>query len=65
VWAAVEDVGAVHTRLAPGFVTGCRMEGPDRIVTFAIGLTARELIVDVDAGIAAMRAAHDSHSRPA
>jgi len=55
----------VHTRLAPGFVTGCRMEGPDRIVTFAIGLTARELIVDVDAGIAAMRAAHDSHSRPA
>jgi len=49
VWAAVEDVGAVHVRLAPGFVTGCRMDGPDRIVTFANGLSAHELIVDVDA----------------
>ena len=49
VWAAVEDVGAVHTRLAPGFVTGCRMDGPERIVTFANGLSARELIVDLDA----------------
>jgi len=49
VWAAVADVGAVHTRLAPGFVTGCRMDGPDRIVTFANGLSARELIIDVDA----------------
>lgn len=47
-WQAFCDVGAVHTRLAPGFVTDCRMDGPDRIVTFANGLTARELIVDVD-----------------
>jgi len=47
-WDAFRDVGAVHTRVAPGFVTDCRMDGPDRIVTFANGLTARELIVDVD-----------------
>jgi hypothetical protein len=47
-WDALRDVGAVHTRVAPGFVTGCRMDGPDRVVTFANGLSARELIVDVD-----------------
>src|SRR5215510_7094292 len=49
VWAAFRDVGAVHERLAPGFVTDCRMDGEDaRIVTFANGLTVRELIVVVD-----------------
>jgi carbon monoxide dehydrogenase subunit G len=49
VWATFRDVGAVHERLAPGFVTDCRMDGEDaRIVTFANGLTVRELIVDVD-----------------
>jgi carbon monoxide dehydrogenase subunit G len=48
VWDAIRDVGAVHTRLAPGFVTECRMEGEARVITFANGLVARELIVDVD-----------------
>jgi Polyketide cyclase / dehydrase and lipid transport len=50
VWDAVRDVGAVHTRVAPGFLTGCRMEEAPlaRVVTFANGLEARELIVDVD-----------------
>jgi uncharacterized protein YndB with AHSA1/START domain len=48
VWAAFKDVGAVHTRLAPGFVTDCRMDGRDRIVTFANGFVAREVIVDLD-----------------
>jgi len=48
VWAAFKDVGAVHTRLARGFVTDCRMDGKDRIVTFVNGLVARELIVDID-----------------
>lgn len=48
VWAAFRDIGAVHTRLARGFVTDCRMDGADRIVTFANGLVAREVIVDVD-----------------
>jgi Polyketide cyclase / dehydrase and lipid transport len=47
-WDALRDVGAVHARLARGFVADCRMDGPDRIVTFANGLTARELIVDLD-----------------
>src|SRR5215831_14977139 len=47
-WAAIRDVGAVHTRLAPGFVVDTRLEDGARIVTFANGLIARELIVDVD-----------------
>jgi len=50
VWDAVRDVGAVHTRVAPGFLTACRMEDAPlaRVVTFANGMEARELIVDVD-----------------
>ena len=48
VWDAVRDVGAIHTRLAPDFVTGVRLEGDARIVTFANDMTAKELIVDVD-----------------
>lgn len=50
VWAAIRDVGAVHERLAPGFVVDTRMEGDARVVTFGNGLVARELIVDVDDG---------------
>jgi hypothetical protein len=47
VWDAVRDVGAVHIRVAPGFLTGCRMEDAPlaRVVTFANGMEARELIV--------------------
>lgn len=48
VWDVVRDVGAVHTRFAPGFVTDCKLEEGARIVTFANGFIARELIVDVD-----------------
>ena len=48
VWAAVRDWGAPHKRLAPGFLVDSRVEGDARIVTFANGLVARELIVDVD-----------------
>jgi hypothetical protein len=48
VWEVFRDVWAVHTRLAPGFVTDCRRDGEDRIVTFANGLVAREVIVDLD-----------------
>ena len=48
VWDAVRDVGAVHERLAPGFVVDTRLEDGARIVTFASGLVACELIVDVD-----------------
>ena len=38
----------MHTRLAPGFVVDCRLDGDARVVTFANGLVARELIVDID-----------------
>jgi carbon monoxide dehydrogenase subunit G len=48
VWDAVRDVGAVHRRLVPGFVVDTRLEEGARVVTFANGVVARELIVDVD-----------------
>src|SRR5262245_7849533 len=48
VWEAIRDVGAVHTRLAPGFVVDTRLEEGARVVTFGNGLVARELIVDID-----------------
>jgi carbon monoxide dehydrogenase subunit G len=47
VWDALRDVGALHTRLVTGFVIDCRIEGDARVVTFANGITVRELIVDV------------------
>ena len=47
-WSALRDVGALHTRLVPGFVVDTRLEGGDRIVTFGNGVVARERIVDVD-----------------
>jgi hypothetical protein len=47
-WDAVRDVGALPTRLVKGFVTDCRLDGDARIVTFANGMMARELIVDLD-----------------
>ncbi len=48
VWNALRDFGALHTRLVPGFVTDCRLDGESRIVTFANGTVARELLVDCD-----------------
>ena len=48
VWDALRDVGALHTRLAPGFVTDVRMEDGARVVTFGNGVIAREVIVDID-----------------
>jgi hypothetical protein len=48
VWDAIRDVGAIHTRLAPGFVVDTRLEDGARVVTFGNGLVARELIVDLD-----------------
>jgi len=47
-WDALRDVGALHTRLVPGFVTDTKLEEGARIVTFGNGLVARELLVDVD-----------------
>ena len=48
VWDAVRDFGALHTRLVPGFVLDTRLEDDARIVTFANGTMARELLVDCD-----------------
>ena len=52
VWDAVRDVGALHTRLVPGFVLDTRMlagaEPPVRRVTFASGAMLDETIVTVD-----------------
>lgn len=44
----MRDVGALHTRLAPGFITDCRLEGEARHITCANGIIAKELIVDLD-----------------
>jgi Polyketide cyclase / dehydrase and lipid transport len=48
VWDALRDFGAVHKRLAPGFVVDCQLEGNARVVTFFNGAVARELLVDID-----------------
>ena len=48
VWDAVRDFGAVHQRLVPGFVLDSRLDGDARIVSFANGTSARELLVDCD-----------------
>jgi len=48
VWDAVRDWGRVHQRLCPGALTDCQVEAGARVVTFANGLIARELIVAVD-----------------
>ena len=48
IWDAIRDVGAIHTRLARGFVTDTRLEGDARDVTFANGAVVRERIVDLD-----------------
>jgi hypothetical protein len=48
VWSAIRDIGALHTRLAPGFVVDTKLEPGARIVTFANGMIVREPIVAID-----------------
>jgi carbon monoxide dehydrogenase subunit G len=50
VWDAVRDVGALHTRLVPGFVQDTVVEddGDARTVTFMNGLVVREAILSLD-----------------
>ena len=49
VWDVFRDIGAVHTRLAPGFVTDTVVLAPDkRQVTFANGAIVTEQIVSLD-----------------
>jgi carbon monoxide dehydrogenase subunit G len=47
-WAAIRDIGALHTRLVPGFVSDTRLEPDARIVTFGNGIVVREPIVTID-----------------
>lgn len=48
VWEVLGDFGAVHERLAPGFVTGTRLDADTRTVTFADGTVVAERLVDLD-----------------
>jgi hypothetical protein len=48
VWDAIRDIGALHTRLVPGFVVDTRVEPGARVVTFANGMVIREPIVAID-----------------
>jgi hypothetical protein len=48
-WSALADWGALHERLARGFVVDTRLDGADRIVTFASGLEVREVLITRDA----------------
>ena len=48
VWEALRDVGALHTRLVPGFVTDTRLEPGARVVTFYNAMVVREAIITVD-----------------
>ena len=48
IWDAARDVGALHTRMVPGFVVDTQLQGNARIVTFGNGMVVRELIISVD-----------------
>jgi hypothetical protein len=47
-WDVIRDIGALHTRLAPGFVSDTRLEPGARVVTFVNGMVIREPIVTLD-----------------
>jgi hypothetical protein len=47
-WDALRDFGALHERLASGFVTDTRLDGTDRVVTFFTGTVVRERLIDLD-----------------
>jgi Polyketide cyclase / dehydrase and lipid transport len=48
-WAALRDFGALHERLAVGFVTSTTMVSDrDREVTFFTGAVARERLIGID-----------------
>lgn len=48
VWQNLRDFSAVHTRVAPGFLTDLKMDRGDRILTFFNGMVARERLVTLD-----------------
>ena len=48
MWDAIRDIGALHTRLVPGFVVDTRIEPGARVLTFGNGMVMREPIVTID-----------------
>ncbi|MEU5031398.1 SRPBCC family protein [Streptomyces milbemycinicus] len=48
VWDVLSDYGAVHERLAPGFVTDTHLSSDTRTVTFTDGTIVHERLVDLD-----------------
>ncbi|HWS61873.1 MAG TPA: SRPBCC family protein [Steroidobacteraceae bacterium] len=48
VWDAIRDIGALHTRLVPGFVVATEVVPGGRRVTFANGLVVTEPIVSMN-----------------
>jgi carbon monoxide dehydrogenase subunit G len=48
IWDAARDVGALHTRLVPGFVVDTKLDGAVRVVTFGNGVSVHEPIVSID-----------------
>lgn len=47
VWGALRDWGALHERLARGFVLETRLDGDDRLVSFFNGAVVRERLIDL------------------
>ena len=47
-WAAIADIGALHTRLVPGFVVDTKLDPGARVVTFDNGMVVREPIVTIE-----------------
>ena len=48
-WDALRDFGALHERLARGFITACKMVSSDtRAITFFTGAEARERLIGID-----------------
>jgi len=48
VWDAIRDVGALHTRLVPGFVVATELVPGGRRVTFGNGMVIVEPIISVN-----------------
>jgi hypothetical protein len=48
VWEAIRDIGALHTRLVPGFVKATELIPGGRRVTFGNGVVVDEPIIDSD-----------------
>lgn len=48
-WAAVKDFGAIHQRLAAGFIVEANLVSDDvREITFATGVVLKERLVGID-----------------